>query len=85
MRIACKYAERMPNLQIRNVPEEVHRGLKARAALEGTSLSDLALRQLEQFLERPTIGELAERVRTRTPSQVEESGADAVRDERTSA
>jgi hypothetical protein len=43
MQIACEYGERMKMLQIRNVPDDVHRQLKARAAMEGKSLSELAL------------------------------------------
>ena len=56
----------MKLLQIRNVPDEVHRQLKARAALEGRSLSDFALEQLRRSLERPTDEELFARVRARS-------------------
>ena len=38
----CKYALRMTMLQIRNVPDDLHRRLKARAAMAGMSLSDYA-------------------------------------------
>jgi len=69
----------MPNLQIRNVPEDVHRRLKARAAREGRSLSEFALAELRKSLERPTDAELMERVRSRTPVIVPESSAEAVR------
>lgn len=54
-------------IQIRNVPEDVHRRLKARAALEGVSLSDLALTELRRSLERPTRRELLALVAAREP------------------
>lgn len=82
MHSACNYAERMKTLQIRNVPDDVHRSLKARAALEGRSLSDFALRELQRTLERPTRAELMERVRRRSPTISDESAAEAVRAER---
>lgn len=54
-------------IQIRNVPEELHRRLKARAAMEGVSLSDLALAELRRSLERPTRHELLDLVASREP------------------
>ncbi|MDT0203304.1 FitA-like ribbon-helix-helix domain-containing protein [Nocardioides sp. AE5] len=50
----------MPMIQIRDVPEDVHRRLKARAVMEGVSLSDLALAELRRSLDRPTRRELLE-------------------------
>jgi antitoxin FitA len=49
-------------IQVRNVPDDVHRTLKARAAATGTSLSDYVKRELVRAVERATIGELAERL-----------------------
>lgn len=72
----------MKVLQVRNLPDDVHRRLKARAALRGQSLSEYARIELTRSLERPTIEELAERVRQLGASDVAESGADAVRAER---
>lgn len=72
----------MKTLQIRNVPDEVHRRLKARAATEGRSLSDMALGELLRALERPTIAELTARIRQREPVATGESMADLVRAER---
>ena len=37
----------MPNLQVRNVPAELHRALEAKAAMEGSSLSEFVLAELE--------------------------------------
>ena len=76
------YAERMKMLQIRNVPDDVHRSLKARAAMEGRSLSEFALGELRRSLERPTRRELVERVQGRERAVVAEASADAVRAER---
>ena len=42
-------------IQIRNVPDRVHRALKSRAALQGLSLSDYLLRELRGLTERPTL------------------------------
>ncbi len=72
----------MKLLQIRNVPDDVHRRLKARAALEGQSLSALALGELRRSLERPTRRELMARVQSRERAIVTERSADAVRAER---
>jgi len=82
MRIACKYAQRMKALQIRNVPEDVHRRLKARAAMAGMSLSELALAELRRSLERPTREELLDRVAAREAVAVSEPVDAAVRRER---
>ena len=57
----------MTMIQIRNVPEDVHRRLKARAAMEGLTLSDLALAELRRSLDRPTRRELLELVASRAP------------------
>ncbi len=72
----------MKMLQIRNVPDDLHRRLKARAAMEGTSLSELALAELRRSLERPTRRELIERVQARERVAVAEAAVDAVRAER---
>ena len=72
----------MKTVQIRNVPDDLHRRLKARAALEGRSLSEFALAELRRSLERPTRAELLERVRARERVSVTEPAADAVRAER---
>ena len=69
-------------LQIRDVPDELHRRLRARAALEGRSLSEDALVVLRRSLDTPTQAEMAERVRARSAVVVDEDAADAVRAER---
>lgn len=84
MQYACSYASCMTSLQIRNVPDELHRQLKARAALEGQSLSEYALGELRRAMQRPTRREVAERVAAFERIVVSESAADAVRAERDS-
>jgi len=69
-------------VQIRNVPDDLHRQLKARAALEGLSLSDFLLREVRRVAERPTIEELKRRMHDRRVVRARESPARAVRAER---
>jgi antitoxin FitA len=57
-------------IQIRNVPDDVHRTLKVRAAAEGTSLSDYVLRQVTRAARAPTPAELDERIRARGASAI---------------
>lgn len=53
----------MGNIQIRNVPPELHRKLKARAAEQGLSLSDYLRAEVERIAARPTPEEMQERLR----------------------
>jgi plasmid stability protein len=69
-------------VQIRNVPEALHRRLKSRAALAGMSLSDYLLDEIRQVAERPTIDELHARLRSRAETAPSEPPAEAVRAER---
>jgi antitoxin FitA len=69
-------------IQLRNVPESLHRILKARAALAGMSLSDYLLAEIRQAAERPTLAELRERLRARSAVSPSVSAAEAVRRER---
>ena len=71
-------------IQIRNVPDELHRRLKARAALSGRSLSDFLLDEIRQAAERPTLDELRRRLRNRSAVDPAVSPAEAVRAERDS-
>jgi plasmid stability protein len=83
MCLTCNYTGSMTKMiQIRNVPAELHRKLKSRAALEGTSLSDYLLNEIRQVAERPTLQELAERLGTRTPVNYGISPARMLREER---
>jgi plasmid stability protein len=69
-------------VQIRNVPDGLHRRLKARAATAGMSLSEYLLGELRRVAETPTREELLERLRGRAPVELPESAAEAVRAER---
>lgn len=71
-------------IQIRNVPDALHRRLKARAALAGMSLSDFLLAEARRLIERPTSDELRARLQSRAAVELAESPADAVRSERDS-
>jgi plasmid stability protein len=52
-------------IQLRNVPDALHRTLKARAALAGMSLSDYLLAEIREVAERPTLAELQQRIERR--------------------
>jgi len=67
-------------IQIRNVPEDVHRTLKARAAAQGTSLSDYVLTEVTRLARTPTPDELDARIRARTPAGVSTKDILAARD-----
>ena len=82
MHFACKYAVRMKTLQIRNVPDDIHRTLKSRAAGMGMSLSDYALAELRRAAERPTREEILARIAARPPARLRRPPAAAVRAER---
>ena len=69
-------------IQIRNVPDALHRALKARAAMAGMSLSDYLLAEIRQVADRPTLSELRERLHRRERVAAPLSAARAVRTER---
>jgi plasmid stability protein len=71
-------------VQIRNMPDEMHRILKSRAAAQGMFLSDYLLQELGKSAEVPTIQEWLERVRSREPIEMDISAEEAVRAERDS-
>ena len=74
----------MKVIQIRNVPEALHRRLKARAAIEGLSLSDFLRIQMQAVAERPTVAELRQRLASRSVPSLSESPTEALRRERDS-
>ncbi len=69
-------------VQIRNVPADLHRRLKARAATEGMSMSDYILREIRKSLDRPTRQEILERLRARPVRRLERRAAEVIRAER---
>lgn len=80
MRFAWNYTKRMSTMiQIRNVPSDLHRKLKARAALAGMSLSEYLLREVRSVAEQPTLEEIKERLSRRTPVRARLTAAAVVR------
>jgi hypothetical protein len=81
----CIHVKHMSKMiQVRNVPDPLHRTLKARAALAGMSLSDFLLTEIRRLAERPSIAELKERLHRRASANGRVSAAEAVRRERDS-
>ncbi len=78
---ACFYASHMSKMiQIRDVPDQLHGTLKARAAREGMSLSDFLRRELEHAAERPTMREWLEKTQHTAPLKSKRSSAQVVRE-----
>jgi antitoxin FitA len=71
-------------IQLRNVPDNLHRSLKARAAMEGMSLSDYLLSEIREIAERPTLAELRQRLHTRKPISTPFDSARLLREDRRS-
>lgn len=69
----------MKTIQIRNVPDRVHRTLRTRAAAAGVSLSDYALGELTRAAERPSVAEVLDRARTRAGGVAGDAVVAAVR------
>ena len=83
MRCTCIYVLHMSMMiQIRNVPDALHRRLKSRAALAGMSLSDYLLSEIRQVADRPTLDELRARLKQRPSVTPSLPPAQAVRAER---
>jgi plasmid stability protein len=71
----------VPNDQVRDVPDDVHRRLKSQAALSGQSLNEFLLARLSDIARVPTVPELAQRIRDRE-SYTGPSSAAVIRKER---
>ncbi|MGP8093151.1 MAG: FitA-like ribbon-helix-helix domain-containing protein [Candidatus Sulfotelmatobacter sp.] len=69
-------------IQLRNVPDELHRRLKARAATAGMSLSDYLLSEIKEVAERPTLAEMRERLHQRKSVSLRLDTARMIREER---
>lgn len=73
----------MPTMiQIRNVPSDIHRRVKARAALAGMSMSEYILRELQKSLERPTRQQLLAKVASLPSIELDPSPTALLREER---
>ncbi len=83
MCITCNYPYHMSKMiQLRHVPDALHRQLKARAALSGLPLSDYLIREVRKIAEQPTAEEMRERLRQRDPYRGKTSPTDILRAER---
>jgi antitoxin FitA len=69
-------------IQIRNVPDALHRKLKARAAMAGMSLSDYLLSEIRQGAEVPTLAEFRERLQKLEPVTTDIDTVRILREER---
>lgn len=72
----------MTTLQVRNIPDDLHRRLKIRALEQGTTLSELVLAELRRAADRPTRAELVARLLAEPEVIPEETAAAMVRAER---
>ncbi|MDQ3459326.1 MAG: hypothetical protein M3498_08535 [Deinococcota bacterium] len=66
-------------IQIHNVPDDLHRKLKVRAAELGMTLSDYLLDEAGKAAERPTMAEMLERLRRLPPVELDEDPATVIR------
>ena len=83
MNFSCFHTVRMKTmLQIRNVPSSTHRRLKARAALEGVSMSHFVLREIERALQRPSRNEVLDAIRAQSEMTLDPPPAEIIRQER---
>jgi len=71
-------------IQMRDVPDDIHRILKSRAVREGMSLSDFLKRELARAAERPTMQEWLESTRQAKPVRAAQSPAQIIRELRDS-
>jgi antitoxin FitA len=83
MSSTCKYVIHMSKMiQLRHVPDAVHRQIKIRAAAAGMSLSDYLVREVRKLAERPTIEEIRARLAALPPVHLKMSPTKVVRQER---
>lgn len=76
----CKYVEDMSKMiQLRHVPDAVHRKLKARAAMKGMSLSDYLVREVTQLTEQPTMQEVLSEIQKLSPVEWREPVIETIR------
>jgi antitoxin FitA len=86
MRVTCEHASDMSKMvQIRNVPDALHRKLKARAAHSGHTLSDYLLAEIGRLAARPTREEMLARLHSRKRVTLKTPAAVVIREERESA
>ncbi len=71
-------------IQVRNVPDDLHRLLKVRAAQQGTSLSEYLLREIVEHAARPTLEEALAAISQNEPVTEGPGGAEIIRELRES-
>jgi antitoxin FitA len=71
-------------IQLRNVPDRIHRTLKARAAMAGMSLSDYLMLEIREMAEKPTLAEIREKLHQFEPLETDIDTARLIREERNS-
>lgn len=69
-------------IQVRNVPDRLHRELVRRARARGETLTQYVEKVLEREVQRPLADEVLRRIRTRTPIELERPVADLIREDR---
>jgi antitoxin FitA len=69
-------------IQLRHVPESLHRQLKARATIAGMSLSDYLIREVRKIAERPTLDEIRARLKAAGSNRLKTSPTAIIREER---
>ena len=70
------------NLQVRDVPDPLHRELKRRAKARGETLTDYVQGILEREVTRPPAEEVFQRIASRRPVDLGKSAARLIREER---
>lgn len=79
----CMYYACMPNVQVRDVPDDVHEALVRRAELAGQSLQQFLAAQLARIAATPSIDEIIDRIENRETGRLSAASAiDAINDER---
>lgn len=71
-------------IQVRHVPEDIHKALKIRAIGKGLSLSDYVLRELVQIVKRPSLDDVLDRIESHNDERVAIDTVSILRAERES-
>jgi len=80
MRCRCYHVPSMSRMiQIRDVPEDLHRRLKVRAARMGMNLSDFLKRELARIAGKPTLDEMLDHLAKRPPIELSEPIEEIIR------
>jgi antitoxin FitA len=86
MFVTCEHASNMSKMvQVRNVPDALHRTLKMRAAASGQTLSDYLLVEMKRLAARPTREEMLARIHSRRRVTLTTPVSKLIREERDSA